>query len=116
MRIARGVCRTVFVGKKYVVKIPSLRDYGSIGRLAGFCNGYLANGWERLWSSKVIIDGVNPVLWHIGPINVYRTCDPIMVHNDFDYSSICSAIEYGDRKAENIGIHPELGLVWIDYG
>lgn len=39
-----------------------------------------------------------------------------MVANDFDYASVCPEIPYGDRKPENLGIHPKLGLVWVDYG
>lgn len=92
-----------------------MRDFGGIGKFAGFCNGYLANSWERLWSKMDHLEGINPVLWHIGPINVYRTCEPVMVPNDFDYASVCKEIPYGDGKPDNLGIL-DGHLVWVDYG
>lgn len=116
MRIARGVTRTVVVGRRYTVKFPCWRRVSLSGRFAGWCHGYLANVSERFWGGESFSRGVNPVLWHIGPINVYRTCEPVMLPDDYDYDSITDMLIKLDRKPENVGIHPELGLVWIDYG
>lgn len=61
-------------------------------------------------------DGINPVLFHVGPVNVYRTCEPVMLADDFAYESITDLGIRFDCKPENVGIHPSRGLVWIDYG
>lgn len=114
MRIAKGATRTVLVGKRYTLKFPTIRRVYYGGRLGGLCKGYLSNSMERAWSGE---RGFNPVLFHIGPFfNVYRTCEPVMVADNFDYSVVCDYSAFSDNKPENLGIHPELGLVWIDYG
>lgn len=114
MRVARGVSRTVLITEKYAIKFPTWRG-GGRGHFEMWCHGYIDNRWERMMSRSGC-PGINPLLFKIGPVNFYRRCEPIMVGRDFDYDSIAKGF-YGasDRKEENIGVHPTLGLVWIDY-
>ena len=113
MRIARGITRTVLVGKRYAVKFPSLRAYdnGVSGVVWSIVRGISANMSEREWSGQ---PGLCPVRWSLfGIINVYPTATP-PPSDDIDYESISPWLPASDKKPHNVGVlNGE--LVWIDY-
>lgn len=116
MRIARGVTRTVLIGRRYVIKFPALRRPGrSVFYM--FKYGVKANRTELRYTRKGIW-GINPVLFHIGFVNVYRYCEPVMVP-DCNTSYFCyeDLIQFGnvDPKPCNLGVLNGR-VVFVDYG
>lgn len=71
-----------------------------------FFYGWIANMQEREYSRKKVW-GINPVLFHVGFVNVYRYCEPVMVPvcntRDFCYEDL---VEHGcvDPKPCNVGV------------
>lgn len=86
MKIHRGITRTVLVGRRYAVKLPSLRTYGDglTGLLWSICRGVLANQSEAEWWRACAPDQkaqLCPVLasWLGGVINIYPRCERFAV-------------------------------------
>lgn len=109
----RGLTRTVWIGRKWVVKVPSLRAHGNgmWGLMWSLSRGIAANLSERESSH---LDGVCPVVWSAwGFANVYRRAEPPPT-SPIDYVAILGRPLPVDAKPENVGV---LGgkLVWIDY-
>ncbi len=111
MKIQRGITRTVFVGKRWTVKFPSLRTYddGVRGLLWSVCRGILANQSESEWSGTQGYCPVKFSLW--GLFNVYPTAQP--AYEPIDYDAIAD-FSSGDRKPQNVG-WLDGKLVWVDY-
>lgn len=109
MKIIRGTTRIVFVGKKYVYKIPTPFSWKS------FLLGLLGNMDERLWSGYS--EKLCPVVFSLwgGWFAVMKRTEPL-VPSEYDYRLFEK--EFAglplDNKIENFG---KLGerIVLIDY-
>lgn len=113
MEIHRGITRTVFVTRRWAIKVPSLRSYkrNVRGSLWSITRGIQANLSEADWSDS---PGVCPVRWSLlGLINVYPRCELLPPDADVDYDAI-GALFPSDKKPENVG-KLDGRLVWIDY-
>jgi hypothetical protein len=104
--VRTGVTTTVFLTRRYAVKVPSLRG-GSLGgprgRLEGFAKGLLANQSEYQWHTfEPWAGGVAPVLrsWLCGLVQIYPRCAPVPVDADLPLLDP----EPGDRKPDNYGL------------
>ena len=114
MKIHRGITRTVFVGKRWAVKFPSLRpyDHGIRGVIWSFTRGVQANLSEIEWSE---MEGVCPVRWSLwGLVNVYPTAQPVPDDVEIDYTAILGHPISVDKKPPNVGILNGR-MVWVDY-
>lgn len=85
MQVRRGITRTVFLTRRYAIKLPSLRSYGDglTGLLWSICRGILANQGEAEWwrnSGPEDRRHLCPVLrsWLGGAINIYPRCQPYL--------------------------------------
>lgn len=112
----RGITRTVFLTRRYAIKVPSLRGhvYGDArGRVEGFCHGVLANQSEYRWHTYEGWSGrVAPVLrsWLWGLIQVYPRCQPAPDGAELFLLDPCP----GDVKPDNYGLLNGQ-LVRVDY-
>lgn len=86
MIIRRGITRTVVLTRRYAIKLPSLRRYGSglAGLLWSVSRGILANQSEAEWWHNAMPDQkpmLCPVLhsWIGGIVNIYPRCEPYTV-------------------------------------
>lgn len=112
IRIARGVTRIVFIGRRHVVKLPRFNPRSGRGALWSLAEGVLANLSEAEWSGW---PGVCPVKWSLlGVINVYRRCDPVELDDDFDFAAVAPGLGHFDPKEANLGLL-DGRLVWVDY-
>ncbi len=116
MKIARGITRTVFLTRRWAIKVPSLRTHerGLSGLLWSLCRGILANLSEAEWSG--FSDRLCPVLKSFaGVVNIYPRCEPL----DYDPSEkTYNMLSFGspmDRKRQNVGRMSNGKLVWLDY-
>lgn len=108
IEVHRGITRTVFVTRRWAIKVPRLKRGDALWSVT---RGIQANLSERNWS---LHPGVCPVRWSLaGLVNVYPRCEPADPGRDIDYVAI-GFHSTSDRKPENVGW---LGgcLVWIDY-
>lgn len=115
MEIRRGVTRTVFLTRRYAIKVPALRRWLIGGALAGFCRGVLSNLSELEWHDADDFRGrVAPVLhsWLSGMIQVYPRCAPVPADWNGPYPETSPRI--GDEKPANVGIL-DGRIVWVDY-
>lgn len=107
-----GITRTVYVGRRWAVKFPSLRAHGGgpAGMLWSFCRGVLANQSEATWSG---MGGLCPVRWSLfGLVNVYPAAAP--VSGPIDYAHIAEHPIPVDPKPGNVGVL-DGQVVWVDY-
>lgn len=114
IEIRRGITRTVFLARRWAVKVPSLRAHGDglRGVLWSWTRGVQANLSEFDWSGS---PGTCPVLWSLaGLVNVYPRCEPVTEElSDEEYEAI-GFLGPADRKPHNVG-RLNGCLVWIDY-
>ncbi len=114
MQIRRGVTRTVFLTKKYAIKVP--RRYKCKGHKAWtFVRGWSANMSESDWSGYEQ-GGHCPViktfLWNL--INVYPRCQVATeAEVDEHYPKMLFKTP-ADTKATNFGWYKG-EFVWLDY-
>lgn len=125
----RGITRTVFLTRRYAVKVPSLRRYGDglAGMLWSICRGVLANQSEAEWwrnSPPGNRASLCPVLrsWFGGVINVYPRCVPYVATVEQEMAMFAREWcpierEYpapGDNKPSNFGVL-DGRIVRVDY-
>jgi hypothetical protein len=117
VRVVRtGITRTVILVGRYAIKVPSFRGHvhGDMrGRIAGFCQGVIANQAEYLWRDFEAWRGqVAPVLhsWFWGLIQIYPRCQSAPDGAELFELEPCP----GDLKPENFGLL-DGRLVRVDY-
>jgi hypothetical protein len=123
----RGITRTVFITKRYAIKIPSLRSYGNgfAGILWSMCRGILANQSEAEWWRHSHDPAMCPVLHSFfgGIVNVYPRCEPFTCTEEQELAMhsgewIPVTTKFGrlpgDNKPENFGILDDT-VVLLDY-
>ena len=127
LAIRYGISRTVFLTRRYAIKVPSLRG-GSLGgmrgRLQGAAEGVLANAAEYRWHQYEPWAGkVAPVLrsWLGGLVQVYPRCEPFKVTREQElamferrWAPMVLDPDPGDHKADNYG-WLDGRLVRVDY-
>jgi hypothetical protein len=110
MRIVQtGITRTVFVGRRWTVKVPTIRNGWPL-----FLAGLQANMTEVVWSHyKDAFLTPNPVQWNLpgGWLNVYRTA--INVGGVEGWEAL-DWEPFGDKKAEHLGF-VDGEMVLLDY-
>jgi len=115
MKIKRGITRTVFVTRRWAIKVPSLRAHGLgvSGVLWSISRGLSANLSEREWSGQRGFCPLHFSLW--GVVNVYPRADVCTEADEpIDYATIADYPLAVDPKPHNVGrLNGE--LVWIDY-
>lgn len=131
--VRSGITRHCIITRRWAIKVPRLTGHRvavvdggshvSADRLHWFCRGVLANHSEREWLGT---KGLNPVVAHIGVVNVYRRALPVPPAYDFidaDGYEVDEAlydaltpdwVPTGDRKPSNVGV-VNGEVVWIDY-
>lgn len=114
MQVRHGITRTVFLTRRYAIKVPSLRGHaegGLRGRLAGLAHGILANQSERQWHDFEGWAGrAAPVLrsWLGGLVQVYPRCEPLphIIDDVYVGDEPLPVLEPdpGDDKVDNYGV------------
>lgn len=103
--VRHGITRTVYVTRRYAIKVPSLRGGSSGSWVESFCWGILANRSERQWHTYEGWSGqIAPVLWSAlgGLVQVYPRCDPLPdgARGPLPRLDPCP----GDVKPDNFGV------------
>lgn len=114
-RVTTGITRTVFLTKRYAIKVPTGRGLypnGFKGLLKGIATGYLANLSELEWSDWHK-DKVAPVLFSFfGIVNIYPRCK-VVAFGDKVVIPLLHP-DPGDVKHDNYGIYKGR-VVRLDY-
>lgn len=115
MHVRRGVTRTVFITKRWAIKVPSLRAYSRLpgrGLMWSITRGIQANLSEWEWREST---GVCPPRWTLaGLVSVYPRCKPApedLTREEYDAIGFTGPT---DKKPSNVG-YWDGELVWIDY-
>lgn len=113
MRIERGITRTVFITRRWAIKVPSSRANGNgvRGVLWSLTRGVQANLSELEWSGS---PGVCPVRWSLaGLVSVYPRCESVDPDLVVDFQSI-GCLGPADKKHQNLG-WLDGRIVFVDY-
>lgn len=116
-RNTQGITRTVFLTKRYALKVPCCR-YG----WSKFLLGLLANMQERTWG-RCGLDGICPVLWAdpLGFLVIMPRCEPLSAEQEMSASEYRTFVERdgyiipAENKPDSFGIYRG-EIVAIDYG
>lgn len=118
VEIRRGATRTVFLTRRWVVKVPSFRSSaprkGLGSRIRSFAWGVAANHQELDWRG---MPGFCPITasW-LGLVQIYPRCTPIdYTPTPEQYRAITGMSFPSDDKPDNLGLHNGQ-VVWLDYG
>jgi hypothetical protein len=116
--IKRGTTRTVFLTRRYAIKVPRLKHCNGY-KAWNFVRGWAANISERDWSAyEDARNEITPVIksWLGGLINVYPRAEPF-VGDYYDAHDAWETLTFktpSDVKPWNFG-YLNGKLVWLDY-